>query len=177
MFIIEPKLSVILEGFQVFTHEMEDSTIQFCRSFGFQEFFYVFFFFFNVKAHDVMMSLRLMDCDLDRLVRGRGVALEENQCRDFCSKVQRPIGGSRPFKSLSWSGKGNFHSENDDDDDDDDDDDKQQGSKLETTPCLVSRLLLLQVCLETRETLIPKQCFLAEIKLLIFWVPSFWKYI
>ena len=137
MFIIEPKLSVILEGFQVFTHEMEDSTIQFCRSFGFQEFFYVFFF--NVKAHDVMMSLTLMDCDLDRLVRGRGVALEENQCRAFCSKVQRP--------------------------------------KLETTPCLVSRLLLLQVCLETRETLIPKQCFLAEIKLLIFWVPSFWKYI
>ena len=40
-----------------------------------------------------MMSLRLMDCDLDRLVRGRGVALEESQCRDFCCKVQRAIGG------------------------------------------------------------------------------------
>jgi hypothetical protein len=105
MLIIKPKLSFILEGFQVFTHKMEDSTIQFCRSFRFQEFFYVFFFL-NVKAHDVMMSLRLMDCDLDRLVRGRGVALEENQCRDFCSKVQRAIGGSRPFESiLKWKGQ------------------------------------------------------------------------
>lgn len=44
MLIIKPKLSFILEGFQVFTHKMEDSTIQFCRSFRFQEFFYVFFF-------------------------------------------------------------------------------------------------------------------------------------
>lgn len=49
-----------------------------------------------LQLHDVLlveaggelyMSMELMDCDLDRLVRGRGVALEENQCRDFCSKV------------------------------------------------------------------------------------------
>lgn len=49
-----------------------------------------------LQLHDVLLveaggelyiSMELMDCDLDRLVRGRGVALEENQCRDFCSKV------------------------------------------------------------------------------------------
>eukprot|EP00435_Cladocopium_sp_Y103_P041679 s143_g11.t1 len=49
-----------------------------------------------LQLHDVLLveaggelyiSMELMDCDLDRLVRGRGVALEESQCRDFCSKV------------------------------------------------------------------------------------------
>lgn len=49
-----------------------------------------------LQLHDVLLveaggelyiSMELMDCDLDRLVRGRGIPLEESQCRNFCSQV------------------------------------------------------------------------------------------
>lgn len=143
MLIIKPKLSFILEGFQVFTHKMEDSTIQFCRSFRFQEFFYVFFF----KMSKHMMSwcpwglwtVTWIGWCEDVALHWRRINAETSAPR--CSV---PL-ADRDHLSLSWSGKGNFnfHSENDDD--------KQQGSKLETTPCLVSRLLLLPTSLSWNE--------------------------
>ncbi|CAK9073334.1 unnamed protein product [Durusdinium trenchii] len=49
-----------------------------------------------LQLHDVLLvesggelyiSMELMDCDLDRLVRGRGVPLEESLCRSYCSQV------------------------------------------------------------------------------------------
>ncbi|CAE7388193.1 erkA [Symbiodinium natans] len=36
---------------------------------------------------ELYISMELMDCDLDRLVRGRGAALEESVARRFCAQI------------------------------------------------------------------------------------------